>query len=507
MARPLPNRHERYRYCVARASKTPALVGVRLFGAPVIERGGQHVPVDTRKAIALLAYLAFMRRPAARDELATLLWPDSDHVRARAALRRTMSALSTALGGSGLRTDGDAVSLVHSQIWLDLDEFRELAARNDTDSLVQAVELARGDLLAGFGLRDSEAFDDWQRGAEEQMRREVGLVLEHLADELAPNDVDAAISYARRWLALDPLQEAAHRSLMRLHAQKGDRAAAVRQYRDCVALLERELGVGPDEETTELYEATHSGASKDRGEQAGTLHELVGDLLTLQGRYKEAKQSYEIASAAGASVGGKLAAVHQRLGDYEGAELLYSEALDALDEAQSAERSLLLADRSLNAHRRGKDAEADEWAAGALHEAEATNDPRALAQAHNTSGILATNRGDNTGAVEHLESSLKLAEELNDHVATAAALNNLALSLRDTDIDRAVRLSQRALDLCTRVGDRHREAAMHSNFADLLREVGRNDEAMSHQRMAAAIFAEVGETDELRPEIWKLVEW
>jgi DNA-binding SARP family transcriptional activator len=495
---------------VTRASRSGTKVAVRLFGAPVIERDGKPVPVDTRKAIALLAYLAFMSRPAARDELTALLWPDSDHVRGRAALRRTMSALSTALGGSGLRTDGDSVSLDRDQLWLDLDEFQDLAAKGDAKSLTRAVDLARGDLLAGFGLRDSEAFDDWQRGAEEQMRREVGSVLERLAEALAPTDVDAAISYARRWLALDPLQEAAHRSLMRLHAQKGDRAAAIRQYRDCVALLERELGVGPDEATTELYEATHSGSSPGGGEQAGTLHELVGDLLTLQGRYKEAKQSYEIASAAGApvaSVGGKLAAVHQRLGDYEGAEVLYAQALDELDRSQQAERALLLADRSLNAHRRGKGAEANEWAAGALREAEETSDPRALAQAHNTAGVLASHHGDANGAVEHLETSLRLAEELKDHVAIAAALNNLALSVRGTDIDRAVRLSQRALDLCTRVGDRHREAAMHSNFADLLQEVGRRDEAMSHQRMSAAIFAEVGESDELRPEIWKLVEW
>ncbi len=421
-----------------------------------------------------------------------------------------MSALSTALGGSGLRTDGDAVSLDRDELWLDLDEFHELAARDDVDSLISAVDLARGDLLAGFGLRDSEGFDDWQRDAGEQARRDVGSVLERLAGALAPTDVDAAISYARRWLALDPLQEAAHRSLMRLHAQKGDRAAAVRQYRDCVALLERELGVGPDESTTEVYEAAQTGSAGGRGEQAGTLHELVGDLLTLQGRYKEAKQSYEIASATGApvaSLGGKLADVHQRLGDYEGAEALYAQALDAIDDASGAERALLLADRSLNAHRRGRTAEADEWSAGALRDAEAMKDDRALAQAHNTAGILAARRGDSEGAVEHLEASLKLAEKQNDHVATAAALNNLALSVRSTDIDRAVQLSQRALDLCARVGDRHREAAMHSNFADLLREVGRNDEAMSHQRISAAIFAEVGESDELRPEIWKLVEW
>ncbi|MEX0874613.1 MAG: BTAD domain-containing putative transcriptional regulator [Actinomycetota bacterium] len=493
---------------MARAPRTGTQVAVRLFGAPVIERDGQAVPVDTRKAIALLAYLAVARRPSGRDELAAMLWPDSDHVRARAALRRTLSALGTALGGAGLRTDGDAVSLDRDGLWVDIDEFRTLAARDDVDSLVQAVDLARGDFLAGFGLRDSESFDDWQRDASEQARREVGSALERLSEALAPTDVDAAISYARRWLALDPLQESAHRALMRLHAQKGDRAAAVRQYRDCVALLERELGVGPDESTTEIYEAAHGGPAAEVGQHAGTLHELVGDLLTLQGRYKEAKQSYEIASAAGApaaSVGGKLADVHQRLGDYEGAEVLYAQALEAIADGTGA--ALLLADRSLNAHRRGRVAEADEWSSGALREAEATGDVRALAQAHNTAGILASHRGDAAGAVTHLEASLKLAEQQNDQVATAAALNNLALSLRGSDIDRAVRLSQRALDLCARVGDRHREAAMHSNFADLLRDVGRNDEAMSHQRMSAAIFAEVGESDELHPEIWKLVEW
>jgi hypothetical protein len=86
-------------------------------------------------------------------------------------------------------------------------------------------------------------------------------------------------------------------------------------------------------------------------------------------------------------------------------------------------------------------------------------------------------------------------------------LNNLALALRRTDIERALRLAQRALDLCARVGDRHREAAMHSNLADLLRQAGRRDEAMAHLRMSAAIFAEVGEPDELHPEVWKLVEW
>jgi hypothetical protein len=86
-------------------------------------------------------------------------------------------------------------------------------------------------------------------------------------------------------------------------------------------------------------------------------------------------------------------------------------------------------------------------------------------------------------------------------------LNNLAMVLKGSEVESAVRFAQRALDLCTRIGDRHREAAMHSNLADILRIAGRQDEAMVHLRISAAIFAEVGEPDELQPEIWKLVEW
>jgi hypothetical protein len=57
------------------------------------------------------------------------------------------------------------------------------------------------------------------------------------------------------------------------------------------------------------------------------------------------------------------------------------------------------------------------------------------------------------------------------------------------------------------LGDRHREAALHNNLADLLHTAGREDESMAHLKRAVEIFAEIGERDKLQPEIWKLVEW
>src|SRR5262249_4084065 len=72
-------------------------LAVYLLGAPRIEADGQPIEVDTRKATALVAYLAMDGQPRSRDALAELLWPDAES--GRAALRRTLSVLGKALGG------------------------------------------------------------------------------------------------------------------------------------------------------------------------------------------------------------------------------------------------------------------------------------------------------------------------------------------------------------------------------------------------------------------------
>ena len=66
----------------------------------------------------------------------------------------------------------------------------------------------------------------------------------------------------------------------------------------------------------------------------------------------------------------------------------------------------------------------------------------------------------------------------------------------------------RALALCSVYGDRHREAALENNLADLHHAVGNDEEAMTHLKRAVTLFREVGADDATRlPEIWKLVSW
>ena len=247
---------------------------VYLLGPPRLEREGETIELDRRKAMALLFYLAVTGERQRRDTLATLLWPDLDQSRGRAALRRDLAALNKALDGDWIVADRESVGIdPASGFWLDVDHFYHLLqagqVHNHPDDepcveclplLAEAADLYRDNFLAGFSLRDTPEFDDWQLLESEQLHQALNSLLERLVDGyITHSRYDQAIPYAQRWLSLDQLNEAAHRRLMRLYALTGQRSAAIRQYQDCTRILEQELGVSPDEETTRLYDRIRRG--------------------------------------------------------------------------------------------------------------------------------------------------------------------------------------------------------------------------------------------------------
>jgi DNA-binding SARP family transcriptional activator/tetratricopeptide (TPR) repeat protein len=237
-----------------------ASLSIRLLGPLEVAVAGRPIVVDTRKALAIVALVAAERRPFARDELAAMFWPEADDEAARGALRRTLSALRTAVGESGLVIDRTQVALDPMASSVDLAELERLAASSRPSDLEKAASLAGGPLLAGFALRDSPAFDDWQAARAMRVDRTVGSVLERLADaRLGAGDPSGAVEAARRRVALDPLDELGQRRLIDMLARANDRSGAIRQYRELVALFDRELGVAPLRETTELYDAIREG--------------------------------------------------------------------------------------------------------------------------------------------------------------------------------------------------------------------------------------------------------
>jgi DNA-binding SARP family transcriptional activator/predicted ATPase len=258
-----------------RLGKAPemATLVIRALGSPVVETDGVPLQVDTRKAIALLVYLAVTGRPQSRDRLTGMLWPEYDQERARAALRRTLSALKKALDGRWVSSDRLAVSLQTEGLQLDVEDLRDgLRQVRDHDHgssscgkcigrLREVVDLYGSGFLAGFSLRDAEPFEEWLSVEAEAVERELREALDRLLHMLvASGDLEQAVGVAQRKLSIDPLDEPGHRELMELYAWRGMRTAALQQYRDCVAILDRELGVSPLPETTALYNAIGEGS-------------------------------------------------------------------------------------------------------------------------------------------------------------------------------------------------------------------------------------------------------
>src|SRR5690606_19157927 len=117
-------------------------------------------------------------------------------------------------------------------------------------------DLYEADFLKGFHLPDSAEYEDWQLAQREWLRREVADIHRRLSSYYAESgQYHQAIKYAHQWLAIDMLHEPAHRQLMRLYAANGQRSEAMRQYQQCVEVLDAELATPPESETVQLYES------------------------------------------------------------------------------------------------------------------------------------------------------------------------------------------------------------------------------------------------------------
>jgi DNA-binding SARP family transcriptional activator/predicted ATPase len=253
---------------------------IEVLGGLHIRLAGEHAPLEfpTRKSKAVLAYLALspgMLR--SRDQLASVFWERSAQEQARASLRQTLSSLRRALPDAPplLNTDADAIWLDAHSVEVDALRFTHLAAGHSADSLAQAVALYRGALLDGFGLRE-EPFEDWLTVERRWFHeRAVEAFAELVSLYEQSGALDRAIAAAHRVLALDALLEWAHAALIRLYARTGRRDAAVRQYQECVRVLNAGLGMAPTEETQRLAARIQQDSGGHRAPAALPVEEPV----------------------------------------------------------------------------------------------------------------------------------------------------------------------------------------------------------------------------------------
>jgi DNA-binding SARP family transcriptional activator len=249
------------------------MLEISLLGEQRVALDGSVVAaLGAPRSMALVGFLLIHAgAPQRREHIAAQFWPESTDAQARTNLRRELHSLRAGFPqvGTWLQAGGGTL------LWrltpdcaLDVAAFetaaetaaKARAAGDDAtfrQAAASAVGLYRGELMPAL-------YDDWIVPERDRLRR----CCLSLLDELIVLERDAgaygqAIERARRRIELEPLEEVGYRALLQVQALSGDRAAALQTYHRCVSVLERELGVAPDQATTAEYERLISHAPQE----------------------------------------------------------------------------------------------------------------------------------------------------------------------------------------------------------------------------------------------------
>ncbi|MEZ4589874.1 MAG: tetratricopeptide repeat protein [Chloroflexota bacterium] len=234
-----------------------------LLGQPVLLQ--DNIPLSnfrSQKEAALLMYLAHTGQTCQREFIAELLWDSRTTQQALTNLRTALARLrkqvdeplivtrtALALTPDSLQ-QVDSLNLLHT-----LSERGQIDTAEKAHALQKALEAYRGPFLAGFQLADAPLFEAWVVTTREQIHRQVMAAYDTLAQyALAAGDHEFGITLARRWLAVDALNETAHTLLIRLLMQRGNVREAMAHYSHAANLLKTELDVDPPAEMRALVE-------------------------------------------------------------------------------------------------------------------------------------------------------------------------------------------------------------------------------------------------------------
>jgi DNA-binding SARP family transcriptional activator len=231
-----------------------------------VDQRATQVPLAAQRVVALLAV---RRRAVARSEVSGTLWPEATETHANGCLRTALWRLRRA--EPALIAATPTHLCVAPCVRTDMSELARYAHRlldssDRLEGLPPGIQPLLGELLPGW-------YDDWVLFERERLRQLTLHALEASAERLlACGRFGAALEAAYAAIRSEPLRESAHRILIRIHVAEGNGVEAVRAYRCCADLLDRELGLAPSASLTSLVRvptaASPRGASHDRPEGA-----------------------------------------------------------------------------------------------------------------------------------------------------------------------------------------------------------------------------------------------
>ena len=238
----------------ADAPESAPRLSVSLVGRLGLRFNGRPIELRTRKAGAVLSYLALSEaKQESRERLVGLLWSRSDEEKARASLRQVVRELRSVLdeaGYDGFVAERLMVGLDVGRVEVDIESVIQLAEGGRVHPLLLDTPQLDGRLLEGMDDLDP-SFRVWVLAKRQTIHERLMRNLdEGLTSAILPADAKKRIAAAI--VNLDPTHEYACRYLMRAHAEEGDTAGALRIYKALWDLLDRDYAMEPSSATEEL---------------------------------------------------------------------------------------------------------------------------------------------------------------------------------------------------------------------------------------------------------------
>src|SRR5664279_2637562 len=238
----------------ATAPASATRLTVSLVGRLAIRFKGQLIELRTQKAGAVLGYLALTEaKHESRERLVGLLWSRSDEEKARASLRQVVRELRAAFEDAGYRgfvAGRLAIHLDPEQVEVDVESIIRAAESGSVHSLLLNTPHLDERVLEGMDDLDP-SFRVWVLAKRQTIH---DRLMRSLDAGLVGNDIAAAVKkqMATAIVNLDPTHEEGCCHLMRVHAEEGDVAGALRIYKALWNLLDRDYGMEPSALTEEL---------------------------------------------------------------------------------------------------------------------------------------------------------------------------------------------------------------------------------------------------------------
>jgi DNA-binding SARP family transcriptional activator len=217
-----------------------------------------------RQGRVALAFLVSERhRPVTKEELISVVWPDTPPRETESAVAAILSKLRTALKraapASGVEVRSGTMQMrLPPEAWIDLEH------------VANAIDVAEGFLRAGDALGAwghavalviiarrpflPGEHAPWIEARRTRLRSLLVRGLHVLSHITANNGEHAlAVQYATEIIDLEPFQETGYRHLMQMHARIGNRGEALRVFGKCRELFREELGASPSQETERVF--------------------------------------------------------------------------------------------------------------------------------------------------------------------------------------------------------------------------------------------------------------